>query len=94
MSQNLCLQKLRKLEGTEVYISPWKKIKQDQITLFADATGNHEWGHVDTEKATQEPLGVTTVPEFLLLSHLRFPISLIFKNKNCRSITVWIRYGL
>ena len=59
MAKDLWLEKLRKLERTKVYVSFWKQIKQDQINIFADATADHQWIHVDTEKAARGPFGAT-----------------------------------
>lgn len=72
MSKELPLEEIKKLVGTEIFVSDWKKIDQDQINLFADATGDHQWIHVDTEKAAKGPFGTTIAHGFLTLSHIPF----------------------
>ena len=44
---------LEKLTGQELGVSDYHQITQDQINLFADATLDHQWIHVDTEKAVK-----------------------------------------
>lgn len=60
---------LESLVGTEVGVSPWHQITQNQIDKFADATGDHQWIHVDVERATKE-LGHTIAHGYLTLSLL------------------------
>ena len=42
---------LESIAGTEVGVSDWHLIDQERVNLFADATGDHQWIHVDVEKA-------------------------------------------
>ena len=57
------------LVGEEIVVSNWHMITQDQIDRFADATGDHQWLHVDTGRAAQEmPDGKTIAHGFLILS--------------------------
>lgn len=59
--------------GTEVGVSDWFTIDQDRITAFADATEDHQWIHLDQERAASGPFGTTIAHGFLtlsLLSHL------------------------
>ena len=56
-------------EGQEVGVSEWHVIDQDRVNLFADATGDHQWIHVDIERAT-ELLGSTIAHGYLTLSLL------------------------
>lgn len=48
------LNDLDKLCGTTIGHSPWKTITQEMIQAFADATGDHQWIHVDVERAKRE----------------------------------------
>ncbi len=48
----------------------WHKVDQDQINLFADATGDHQFIHVDPERAAKTPFGSTIAHGFLTLSML------------------------
>ena len=56
--------------GQEVAVSDWITITQQQVNLFADATGDHQWIHVDLEKAAAGPFGGPIVHGFLTLSLL------------------------
>jgi acyl dehydratase len=65
--------KLAELEGTgerELGTSDWVEITQDQVNQFAEATGDHQWIHVDPEKAKQGPFGRTIAHGYLTLSLL------------------------
>ena len=55
--------------GTELHVSPWTTIAQERIDRFADATGDHQWIHVDPERARAEsPFGTTIAHGYLVLS--------------------------
>jgi acyl dehydratase len=56
--------------GQEVALSDWLTITQEQVNLFADATGDHQWIHVDVERATAGPFGAPIAHGFLTLSLL------------------------
>ena len=59
------------LLGQEVAASDWLVVTQDRITAFADATGDHQWIHVDAGRAGAEtPFGATIAHGFLTLSLL------------------------
>ena len=65
--------KIRELEtrvGQEIAVSPWVEIAQDRIDLFAKATEDFQWIHVDKEKAKSSPFGTTIAHGFLTLSML------------------------
>jgi acyl dehydratase len=54
--------------GQEVAVSDWLTITQQQVNLFAEATGDHQWIHVDPEKAAKGPFGGPIAHGFLTLS--------------------------
>ena len=54
--------------GKEIGHSGWHRIDQAQVRAFADATGDHQWLHVDEERAAAGPYGTTIVHGFLTLS--------------------------
>jgi acyl dehydratase len=54
--------------GTHLGHSDWHTVTQEQVDLFADATGDHQWIHVDPERAAQGPFGTTIAHGFLTLS--------------------------
>ena len=56
--------------GQEVGTSDWITVTQQQVNLFAEATGDHQWIHVDAEKAAAGPFGATIAHGFLTLSLL------------------------
>ena len=56
--------------GQVVAVSDWTTITQQQVNLFADATGDHQWIHVDPEKAAAGPFGAPIAHGFLTLSLL------------------------
>ncbi len=58
--------------GKEEGVSDWHKVDQDQINQFADATGDHQFIHVDPERASKTPFGTTIAHGFLTLSLLPY----------------------
>ena len=64
------LSELAGCAGEEIAISEWLTVTQQQVNLFADATGDHQWIHVDTEKAAAGPFGETIAHGYLTLSLL------------------------
>jgi acyl dehydratase len=70
MKLALQLRDLAALVGQEVAVSPWLEITQDRIDLFAKATDDFQWIHVDQERARHSPFGGTVAHGFLTLSML------------------------
>ena len=65
------LAELATLVGTEVAVSDWRLVSQADIEAFAQGTGDHQWIHVDPERAAREsPFGITIAHGFLTLSLL------------------------
>jgi acyl dehydratase len=65
------LDELRQYSGREIAVTDWLEITQERIRQFADATGDHQWIHVDPERARREsPYGATIAHGFLTLSLL------------------------
>lgn len=58
--------------GQELGVSEWVAIHQDRIDMFADATGDRQWIHVDAERAAGGPFGATIAHGYLTLSLLPF----------------------
>lgn len=56
--------------GRDLGHSDWIEISQERINMFADATGDHQWLHVDPERAAKGPFGKTIAHGFLTLSLL------------------------
>jgi acyl dehydratase len=68
MSELISAEKLKKMIGQENGTSAWVLIDQDRINRFADATEDHQWIHVDIEKAKKGPFGGPIGHGFLTLS--------------------------
>ena len=64
------LAELAAAKGEEIGHSEWVTITQEDVNLFADATGDHQWIHVDPEKAAAGPFGGTIAHGFMTLSLL------------------------
>src|SRR5262249_44828830 len=63
------IQELKSLTGQEVAVGDWLEITQERINQFADATGDHQWIHVDPERCKREsPFGATIAHGYLTLS--------------------------
>jgi acyl dehydratase len=87
------LEELRSLTGQEVAVSDWVEVTQERINLFAEATGDHQWIHIDVERAKNEsPYGTTIAHGFLTLSLLSYLMSETVKIK--LPIRMGINYGL
>jgi acyl dehydratase len=65
------LKDLADLIGQEVGVSEWLEVTQDRVNLFAEATGDHQWIHVDVERATRE-IGGPIAHGYLTLSLIPF----------------------
>ncbi len=72
MSIASVLRDMGKHIGKEVFVSDWTQVTQEQINQFADSTKDHQWIHVDPEKAAKGPFGKTIAHGFLTLSLLPF----------------------
>lgn len=65
------LEELKQWVGKEIAVSDWLQVDQDRIDRFADATGDHQWIHVDPVRAKAEsPFGSTIAHGYLTLSLL------------------------
>lgn len=77
--------------GQEVAVSDWITITQQQVNLFADATHDHQWIHVDSEKAAAGPFGGPIAHGFLTLSMFPWFFESSFKVSGTR---MGVNYGL
>jgi acyl dehydratase len=88
----ISLEELRGKAGQEIAITDWLPITQQRIQQFADATGDHQWIHVDDERAAAEsPYGGTIAHGFLTLSLLSQFMRQALEIKGLRMA---INYGL
>lgn len=77
--------------GQQVVTSDWVEITQHQVNQFAEATGDHQWIHVDEERARQGPFGAPIAHGFLTLSLLS---QFFDKTINVLAKTMGVNYGL
>lgn len=76
--------------GEELGVSDWLEIDQKRIDLFADATGDHQWIHVDPERAGSGPFGTTIAHGYLTLSLLP---SLVPQVMRVEGVKMGVNYG-
>ncbi len=62
------VEELKQHIGQETRVGAWHMVTQDEINAFADATGDHQWIHVDSERAKAGPFGGTIAYGYLTLS--------------------------
>ena len=62
------IDELKAAEGEELGTSDWHEVTQEDVNAFADVTGDHQWIHVDVEKAKETPFGGTIAHGFYTLS--------------------------
>jgi acyl dehydratase len=90
MATEIAFDKVGDLAGKELGASDWLTIDQDRVNLFADATGDHQWIHVDVDRANRE-MGGPIAHGFLTLSLIPFLGKDILK---VSGVTRGINYGL
>jgi acyl dehydratase len=77
--------------GEPIGTSDWVTVEQSRIDAFADATGDHQWIHVDPERARAGPFGTTIAHGFLTLSLL----PMLFESSFAiADVTMGVNYGL
>jgi acyl dehydratase len=85
------MDEVRAAIGTSVGISDWHLVTQEQVNLFADATGDHQWIHVDPQRAAAGPFGGPIAHGFLTLSLIPMLLWQVFTVEGVR---MTINYGL
>ncbi|WP_411114760.1 MaoC family dehydratase [Streptomyces sp. 029-5] len=83
-------EELRAGIGEQLGHSEWLEIDQKRIDLFAEATGDHQWIHVDPERAAAGPFGTTIAHGYLTLSLLPVLVPQILRVEN---VQMGINYG-
>ena len=76
--------------GKQLGASDWLEIDQERIDLFADATGDHQWIHVDPDRAAQGPFGSTIAHGYLTLSLVNLFLPQVVE---VRGISMGVNYG-
>jgi acyl dehydratase len=90
-AQTIGVEDLEPRVGSEIAVSPWLSIEQARIDLFANATDDHQWIHVDPERASKGPFGGTIAHGFLTLSLLPRLMSEAVKVEGVR---MSVNYGM
>jgi acyl dehydratase len=90
MTTKLTLAELESSTDRDLGTSEWETIDQRQIDLFAEATHDHQWIHVDPEAAAQGPFGTTVAHGYLTLSMLPYFVSQVLSVTDVR---MGINYG-
>jgi acyl dehydratase len=85
------IEDLRPLVGKNLGSSPWIEVDQRRIDTFADATDDHQWIHVDPERAAAGPFGTTIAHGFLTLSLI---IPMWTEILDVRQVSSKVNYGL
>lgn len=86
------LEELKQLVGQEIAVSDWLLITQERVQQFADATGDHQWIHLDNERSRAEsPYGGTIAHGFLTLSLLPM---LMASSLQMSDVKMGVNYGL
>ncbi|CBG68701.1 conserved hypothetical protein [Streptomyces scabiei 87.22] len=85
------IDELKKLAGSDLGTSEWIEVTQERINTFADATGDHQWIHVDPEKAAEGPFGAPIAHGYLTLSLF---IPLFTELLDVEGVSTKVNYGL
>ena len=91
MALDIDIRSLDTRVGEEVAVSDWMTVSQEIIDQFADATGDHQWIHVDRERAQQSPFKSTIAHGFLTLSLIS---AMLRSAINPTGLRMAINYGL
>lgn len=82
---------VRQAVGRHLGWSPWLELTQERIDLFAEATGDHQWIHVDPKRAAYGPFGATIAHGYLTLSLVNQFLPQVVE---VRGIAMGVNYGL
>ena len=93
MSSQVNIEDIADFLGKEVGLTDWIEINQAQINNFADATGDHQYIHVDEGRAAETPFGTTIAHGFLTLSLLS-KLSSMNGGIKLKNSVMGINYGL
>jgi len=91
VTTELTLTELEQAGERDLGATPWWKIDQHAIELFADATGDHQWIHVDPEAASKGPFGTTVAHGYLTLALLPALLHQLLAVKDAR---MGVNYGI
>ena len=89
--KTIALDDLQSHVGHAIGHSPWHEVTQDQVNQFAEATGDHQWIHVDPERAKSGPFGGPIAHGYLTLSLAPYLLPQMFQ---VSGISMGVNYGL
>ena len=89
MAREVAYSDLQSMVGQEIGVSDWFTVSQDKVNMFAEATGDHQWIHIDVERATRE-IGGPIAHGYLTLSLIPMLGSQIM---SVSGVTRGINYG-
>lgn len=81
---------LEQAVGQSLGVTEWISIEQSRVDTFADATGDHQWIHVDPEKASKGPFGGTIAHGYLTLSLVNYFLPQLMRVEN---LQMGVNYG-
>ena len=84
------LDEFERAVGTHLGHSRWRTVTQEQVDLFADTTDDHQWIHVDPERAARGPFGSTVAHGFLTLALLPSMVREIYRVEGMAMV---VNYG-
>ncbi len=91
MTTTIAYDQLADLAGTDLGYTEYRTVTQDQVNLFADATDDHQWIHVDPERAKTGPFGAPIAHGFLTLS---LAVPFWTELLEVKGVTTKVNYGL
>jgi acyl dehydratase len=91
MNEVIEIERIEQLAGADLGYSDWLEVSQQQVQLFADATGDQQWIHTDPERAAAGPFGGTIAHGYLTLALI---IPLFGQLLEVRGVRMSVNYGL
>lgn len=90
--REIAFDEVKSLVGQELGSSDWHEVTQEAVNAFADVTHDHQWIHIDVERAQKEsPYGTTIAHGYFTLSHVPYLMSQIWK---VSGVKMGVNYGL
>jgi acyl dehydratase len=85
------IDEMRSLKGEHLGYSEWHQVTQEQVNLFAEATGDHQWIHIDPERAKEGPFGRTIAHGYFTISMAPMLMSEVVRQEGVR---MGVNYGI
>jgi acyl dehydratase len=91
MPVELTIEELTSARDVDLGVSDWLEVTQNRIDLFADATDDHQWIHVDPERAADGPFGATIAHGYLTVSLLPAMVTSLV---SVQGVRMGVNYGI